>query len=94
MDTIDPSVIHYRRWPRLFRDRSGHCGSLFSRTFAMPKANCTFRKRDVTAAVKAVINAGVEVARVEVANDGRIIVVTGKPSEPVPADGANPWDNL
>jgi hypothetical protein len=60
----------------------------------MPKSNCTFRKRDVTAAVRAVIKAGVEVARVEVAKDGRITVVTGKPSEPVGAGGANPWDNL
>jgi hypothetical protein len=60
----------------------------------MPQSNCTFRKRDVTAAIKAVIKAGVEVARVEVAKDGKIIVVTGKPSEPGPADGANPWDNL
>lgn len=59
----------------------------------MPKSNCTFRKRDVTAAVRAVIKAGVEVARVDVAKDGKIIVVTGKPSEPVPADGAKSTRN-
>jgi len=52
----------------------------------MPKSNCTFRKRDVTAAVQAVVKAGVEVARVEIGKDGKIIVVSGKPSEPVSAD--------
>jgi hypothetical protein len=60
----------------------------------MPKSNCTFRKRDVTAAVQAVVKAGVEVARVEIGKDGRIVIIPGKPSEPVPADGVNPWDNL
>ena len=40
-----------------------------------------FKKTDVTRATKAVIAAGLEIARVEVAKDGSIIVVPGKPTE-------------
>jgi hypothetical protein len=39
------------------------------------------RQRDVAAAVKGAVAAGVEVARVEVDKDGRITIVAGKPSE-------------
>jgi hypothetical protein len=42
----------------------------------MARGPCTFRQRNVTAAVKAVVAAGVEVARVEVDTDGKIVVVT------------------
>jgi hypothetical protein len=41
----------------------------------MARSNCTFRQRDVTAAVKAVKAAGREVQRIEIDPDGRIIVV-------------------
>jgi S-adenosylmethionine hydrolase len=41
----------------------------------MSRAPSTFRKRDVTAAVGAVVAAGVAVARVEVDKDGKIIIV-------------------
>jgi len=54
------------------------------------RKRCTFRQSDVTRAVKAVVAAGVEVARVEVDKDGRIVVVAGKP-ESNPA--SNPWDD-
>jgi len=40
-----------------------------------------FRKTDVTRATKAVRAAGLEIARVEVAKDGSIIVVPGRPPE-------------
>jgi hypothetical protein len=55
---------------------------------------CTFRQRDLAAAVKAVVAAGCEVARVEVGKDGKIVVVTGKPEEPVNNVGndTNEWD--
>jgi hypothetical protein len=39
------------------------------------------RQRDVTAAVKGAVAAGVEVARVEVDRQGRIVIVAGKPNE-------------
>jgi hypothetical protein len=38
----------------------------------MPRANCTFRKTDVTRAVLAAINAGLEIDRVEFRPDGMI----------------------
>jgi hypothetical protein len=40
----------------------------------------TFRQRDVTAAVKAAIAAGLDIARVEIDKTGKIILITGKPS--------------
>jgi hypothetical protein len=40
---------------------------------------CLFKERDVTRAAKAVLAAGLEIARVEIGKDGGIIVVPGKP---------------
>ena len=61
------------------------------RSEAVARSACTFKKVDVTRAVEATRAAGIEVARVEVATDGRIIIVAGKPEES--AGGvANPWD--
>ena len=42
------------------------------------RGTCTFRQRDVTAAVKGAVKAGVEVRRVEIDKDGKIVVVTTK----------------
>lgn len=44
----------------------------------MSRGPSTFKQRDVTAAVRAVVAAGVEIARVEIGQDGRIVVVTSK----------------
>jgi hypothetical protein len=41
----------------------------------MARAPSTFRQADVTKAVKAVRAAGVDIVRVEVARDGRIVIV-------------------
>ena len=59
----------------------------------MPRGECTFRQRDVTAALKAARDAGAEVARVEI-DKGKIIIVMGKPNEAMPEgqEGANEWD--
>jgi hypothetical protein len=40
---------------------------------------CLFKERDVTRATKAVLAAGLEIARIEIGKDGGIIVVPGKP---------------
>jgi hypothetical protein len=43
----------------------------------MSRRPCIFRQRDVTKAVKGVAAAGVPVAKVEVDNTGKIVVVVG-----------------
>jgi hypothetical protein len=53
-----------------------------------------FKQTDVTRAVKAVVAAGVEVARVEVDKEGRIVVVAGKPMPNEGSQGGNEWDRL
>jgi hypothetical protein len=61
----------------------------------MGRGPCTFRQRDVTKAVRAVAAAGIEVARVEIDRDGRIIVITGKPTEAAgEGRGGNEWDSI
>jgi hypothetical protein len=62
----------------------------------MARGPCTFRQRNVTAAVKAVVAAGVEVARVEVDKPGKIIIVAKMEGE-LPAQinsNGNPWDEV
>jgi hypothetical protein len=56
------------------------------------RAKCTFQESDVTRAVKAVTKAGVEVARVEIDTNGKIVVVAGKPVDEV--TNKNPWDEI
>jgi hypothetical protein len=58
----------------------------------MSRAPSTFRKQDVTRAVKAVRCAGVDIVRVEIAKDGRIIIVTAADTEPKAE--ANEWDRI
>jgi hypothetical protein len=58
----------------------------------MSRGPATFRQRDLTAAVKAVLAAGCEVARVEIDKEGKIVVVTRKPETPVTDTEINEWD--
>jgi hypothetical protein len=59
----------------------------------MSRGSSTFKQTDVTKAVRAVVAAGVEVARVEVDKDGRIVVIAGKPeSNTREHTGENEWD--
>ena len=59
----------------------------------MPRGACTFKQTDLTKAVKAVVAAGVVVARVEVDRDGRIVVVAGKVAQDAGSEGdKNEWD--
>jgi hypothetical protein len=46
----------------------------------MARGDCTFRQRDLTAAIKAAAKSGAAVARVEVRRDGTIVVIMGEPS--------------
>ena len=51
------------------------------RVALMPRNPSTFRQTDLTRAIKAVRNAGVGVARAEIAKDGRISIIIGKTHE-------------
>ena len=49
----------------------------------MARGPCTFRQHDVTRALRATVAAGIEVQRIEIDKDGKIVVVTGKlPDQP------------
>jgi len=54
-----------------------------------------FKKTDVTRAAKAVLAAGLKIARVEVARDGSIIVIPSKPQEATHDvnEDRNEWDD-
>jgi hypothetical protein len=47
----------------------------------MSRAKCAFTKAAISRAVRAVVDAGVPVTRVEVDGTGKIIVFVGKPGE-------------
>ena len=49
------------------------------------------RQRDVAAAVKGAVAAGVEVARIEVDKEGRIIIIAGKPTESAKVNALDAW---
>jgi hypothetical protein len=60
-----------------------------------------FRQTDLTRAVKGALAAGIQIARVEIETDGRIVVIPGKPIESLePAEvhdngqRSNPWDEV
>ncbi len=61
----------------------------------MARGPSTFRQRDLTAAVKAVVAAGQSVARVEVDKTGKIVVIMSTPQAPANDNdtaGLNEWD--
>jgi hypothetical protein len=61
----------------------------------MARGTCTFRQRDVTAAVKAVVAAGVAIARVEVDKSGKIVIIANSPNEVAEEGvGSNEWDSV
>jgi hypothetical protein len=60
----------------------------------MSRGPQTFRQNDVTRALRAVRNAGVEVLRVEVDKTGKIIVVTAGKNENQGQPEPNSWDTL
>ena len=62
----------------------------------MARGPCAFKQRDVMRALKATRAAGIEIARVEITKDGKIIVVAGKQQEGSAGDGKgeNEWDGV
>jgi hypothetical protein len=61
----------------------------------MSRGPSTFRRRDVTAAVKAVVAAGVTVVRIKIARDGTIQIDTSDTSDrtQVAEGGSEQWDD-
>lgn len=57
----------------------------------MARVRLTFRQRDVTAAIKAVERAGHKVARVEIGQDGRIVVALVGPDASEPETPLEKW---
>jgi hypothetical protein len=58
----------------------------------MSRGPCTFKQRDVTKAVKAIVAAGGQVERVEIDKAGKIIIViAAKPKESA-SIARNEWD--
>jgi hypothetical protein len=61
----------------------------------MTRAPSTFRQQDVTRAVKAVVAAGVGIARVEIDKAGKItIIALGSDLPGEGGKGANEWDTV
>lgn len=58
----------------------------------MARGKCTFRQRDLTAAIKAVVAAGHQVSRIEIDPTGKIAVVIGS-SDEAPVIERNEWDD-
>jgi hypothetical protein len=59
----------------------------------MTRRTCTFRQRDVTAAIKAAVAGGLQIGRVEVSQDGRIVLISEKAApDRDEAKEANEWD--
>jgi hypothetical protein len=58
----------------------------------MSRGPCTFRQRDVTAAVKAAQAAGMQVAGVEIGKDGTIRIVTGTVKDMPTESGKSEWE--
>jgi hypothetical protein len=61
----------------------------------MARGSCTFKQQDVTRLLKATVAAGIEVERIEIDRDGKMVVVAAKQLEQVnERRGAHEWDNL
>jgi len=57
----------------------------------MARGELTFRQTDVTRALKAAKQAGVEIARIEISKDGKIVLVVGAPE--TAEERKSSWDN-
>ena len=62
----------------------------------MGRGRCTFKLADLTRAIKVVKKAGVDIARAEIARDGKIVLVLQKDDEPpsMSERERNEWDEI
>jgi len=75
--------------------RSRHLGTV-NREGSMARRNLKFKERDVSRAIRGVVNAGISVGRVMVDRDGNIVVIASQPGDVIEAkpsdDPSKPWD--
>jgi hypothetical protein len=57
----------------------------------MARAPSTFRQQDVTKALRAAKAAGVDIARIEIARDGRIVIITEAETERQDSTPLDAW---
>jgi hypothetical protein len=50
----------------------------------MSRGPQTFKQGDLTRALKGAVAAGIDVRRVEIGRDGKIVVIAGQPETPTP----------
>ena len=62
----------------------------------MARGPLTFKQRDITAAIRAAVQAGQQVDRIEIRRDGSfaIILANGKEQVPEPGSASSEWDDL
>jgi hypothetical protein len=61
----------------------------------MSRETHRFRQREVTRALKAAAAGGLKIDRVEIATDGRVVLVAGKQETTVATEeGDNEWDQI
>ncbi len=60
----------------------------------MGHGRCTFKEVDLTRALRAAKKAGAQVARAEVARDGKIVLVLKKDGEALSIGERNEWDEI
>jgi hypothetical protein len=60
----------------------------------MGRGRSTFKEGDLTRALRAAKKAGANVARVEVARDGKIVLVLKKDGEAPSESERNEWDEI
>jgi hypothetical protein len=58
------------------------------------RAPSTFRQGDVTRAIKATKAAGVDIGRIEIAKDGRIVIIPAAGTAEIRAAEENEWDHV
>lgn len=58
----------------------------------MARASCTFRQRDLSAAIKAVVAAGEKVLRIEIGKSGTIVLFTDADAHAQAGPAFNEWD--
>jgi hypothetical protein len=58
----------------------------------MTRVPSSFRQQDLTKAIRGATKAGVNIAKIEIAKDGRIVIITAPEVAQLGADEENEWD--